>query len=118
MLAIACPPMISLTSSAIEHLKSLIAEKNAEAGTGLRLRVEKGGCAGMQYVMGLDQAKADDEVQSQEGVSIIIDRESLGYLRGCQIDYVDSLADAGFKLSNPNAARSCGCGTSFEPQTA
>ncbi|WP_395745438.1 HesB/IscA family protein [Prosthecobacter sp.] len=110
--------MISLTPSAVEHLKSLIAEKNADAGTGLRLRVEKGGCAGMQYVMALDHSQAGDEVQSQDGVSIIIDPESLGYLRGCEIDYVDSLSDAGFKLNNPNAARSCGCGTSFEPQTA
>ena len=109
--------MISLTASAVDHLKCLIAEKNADAGTGLRLRVEKGGCAGWQYVMALDQSKADDEVQSQDGVSIIIDHDSLGYLRGCEIDYVDSLADAGFKLTNPNAARSCGCGTSFEPQT-
>ena len=117
MPSIAISHMISLTSSAVEHLKSLIAEKNADAGTGLRLRVEKGGCAGWQYVMGLDQAKSDDEVQSQDGVSIIIDNDSLGYLRGCQIDYVDSLVDAGFKLTNPNAARSCGCGTSFEPQT-
>jgi len=109
--------MISLTASAVEHLKSLIAEKQADAAsTGLRLRVEKGGCAGMQYVMALDQSTAADAVQSQDGVSIIIDQDSLTYLRGCQIDYVDSLADAGFKLSNPNAARSCGCGTSFEPQ--
>ncbi len=111
--------MISLTSSAVEHLKTLIAEKQADAtSTGLRLRVEKGGCAGMQYVMNLDQPQAADEVHAQDGVSIIVDPESLNYLRGCQIDYVDSLADAGFKLINPNAARSCGCGTSFEPQTA
>ncbi len=110
--------MISLTSSAVEHLRSLIAEKNADDDSGLRLRVEKGGCAGMQYVMALDQPKEDDVVESTDGVSIIIDQESLGYLRGCQIDYVDSLSDAGFKLTNPNAARSCGCGTSFEPQTA
>lgn len=110
--------MISLTANAIEHLKSLIAEKTAATNTGLRLRVEKGGCAGMQYVMALDESQAEDNVQTQDGVSIIIDHESLGYLRGCQIDYVDTLADSGFKLTNPNAARSCGCGTSFEPQTA
>jgi len=116
LLPLVLPRMISLTASAVEHLKSLIAEKQADASTGLRLRVEKGGCAGLQYVMALDQSKADDAVQSQDGVSIIIDQESLNYLRGCQIDYVDSLADAGFKLNNPNAARSCGCGTSFEPQ--
>ena len=110
--------MISLTDSAISHLKASLAEKPSLPGYGLRLRVEKGGCAGMQYVMALDESKADDTVQTQDGVSVIIDKESLGYLRGCQIDYVDSLADTGFKLTNPNAARSCGCGTSFEPQTA
>jgi iron-sulfur cluster assembly protein len=109
--------MISLTDSAITHLKSLIAEKNASTGTGLRLRVEKGGCAGMQYVMGLDQSAPEDSVITQDDVKIIIDHESLGFLRGSQIDYVDSLADSGFKLTNPNATRSCGCGTSFEPLT-
>uniref|UniRef100_UPI0037830934 HesB/IscA family protein n=1 Tax=Prosthecobacter sp. TaxID=1965333 RepID=UPI0037830934 len=110
--------MISLTDSAITHLKSLIAEKNAAPGTGLRLRVEKGGCAGMQYVMGLDQPTSEDSVLTQEGVTIIIDHDSLGFLRGSQIDYTDSLADSGFKLTNPNATRSCGCGTSFEPLAA
>lgn len=111
--------MISLTSSAIAHLKNLISDKGASAETtGLRLRVEKGGCAGMQYVMGLDESRSGDSVQTQDGVSIIVDNDSLDFLRGCQIDYVDSLADSGFKLTNPNAARSCGCGTSFEPQTA
>lgn len=111
--------MISLTSSAITHLKNLIAAKGASASadTGLRLRVEKGGCAGMQYVMGLDESHTGDSVHSQDGVSIIVDHESLDFLRGCEIDYLDSLTDSGFKLSNPNAARSCGCGTSFEPQT-
>lgn len=109
--------MISLTSSAVAHLKDLIADKGGTADTGLRLRVEKGGCAGMQYVMGLDQSQSGDNVHTQDGVSILIDHESLGYLNGCEIDYVDSLSDSGFKLSNPNAARSCGCGTSFEPQT-
>lgn len=110
--------MISLTANAIQHLKSLIAEKKADDSTGLRLRVEKGGCAGMQYVMGLDRSALEDCVQTQGGVSIIVDPASLPYLSGCQIDYVDSLADSGFKLTNPNAARSCGCGTSFEPQPA
>lgn len=109
--------MISLTSNAVAHLKSLIVAKNAGVGMGLRLRVEKGGCAGMQYVMALDEPKEGDTVQTQEGVSLLVDQQSLGYLRGSQIDYVDSLSDSGFKLINPNAARSCGCGTSFEPQT-
>ena len=110
--------MISLTSNAVAHLKSLIDAKNASDGTGLRLTVEKGGCAGMQYVMTLGESKDGDYVQSQDGVALYVDPPSLNYLRGCQIDYVDSLSDSGFKLNNPNAARSCGCGTSFEPQTA
>jgi iron-sulfur cluster assembly protein len=59
-----------------------------------------------------------DETIHQEDVSVFIDHGSIGYLRGCQIDYVESLSDSGFKLINPNAARSCGCGTSFEPATA
>lgn len=111
--------MISLTSSAVAHLKDLITDKGASADTtGLRLRVEKGGCAGMQYVMGLDESRTGDSVHTQDGVSIIVDTESLNFLRGCEIDYVDALNDSGFKLSNPNAARSCGCGTSFEPQVS
>jgi iron-sulfur cluster assembly protein len=110
--------MISVTSSALGHLKTLLAEKKAGSNTGLRLRVEKGGCAGMQYVMALDEARDDDAVETQDGVSVIIDPSSVEFLRGCEIDYVDSLSDSGFKLTNPNAARSCGCGTSFEPRPA
>jgi iron-sulfur cluster assembly protein len=110
--------MISITSNAVAHLKSLIASKNAGVGTGLRLSVEKGGCAGMQYVMALGESQEGDVTQAQDGVSLYVDNASVDYLRGCQIDYVDSLADSGFKLSNPNAARSCGCGTSFEPQSS
>jgi iron-sulfur cluster assembly accessory protein len=110
--------MISLTDSAVRHLKTSLAEKSSVAGYGLRLRVEKGGCAGMQYVMQFDHAAASDQVHTREGVSVIIDLESLKYLQNCELDYEDSLNDSGFKLRNPNAARSCGCGTSFEPQSA
>ena len=109
--------MISITDSAVRHLKSFLAEKNSPEGHGLRLRVEKGGCAGMQYVMEFGSPAETDQVQTQEGVSVMIDRESLKFLENCELDYEDSLNDAGFKLRNPNAARSCGCGTSFEPQS-
>ena len=81
----------------------------------LRLRVEKGGCAGMQYTMQIDSPSAQDEVFTTDGVAIIVDAESLKFLDRSSVDYEDSLHDAGFKLHNPNAARSCGCGTSFEP---
>jgi len=110
--------MISLTSSAVDHLKSLIAEKGEDtAGSGLRLSVEKGGCAGMQYIMELRPSSDGDEHLTQDGVSVFVDHGSVELLRGCQIDYVESLSDSGFKLINPNAARICGCGTSFEPSS-
>jgi iron-sulfur cluster assembly protein len=108
--------MITLTSSAVSHLKELLASKGAAASAGLRLHVEKGGCAGMQYTMRIDQQAMADRVFAQDGVSVILDTESLGYLDGSTIDYVDALNDSGFRLENPNAARSCGCGTSFEPK--
>ncbi|MBL9133612.1 MAG: iron-sulfur cluster assembly accessory protein [Verrucomicrobiaceae bacterium] len=109
--------MISITESAARHLQTMLAQSGGHEGSGLRLRVEKGGCAGMQYVMQLDQSLSTDHVQTEHGVSVIIDTESLKYLSGCELDYSDSLNDCGFKLKNPNASRSCGCGTSFEPQS-
>jgi iron-sulfur cluster assembly accessory protein len=105
--------MITLTESAVRHLQSLIAEKG-DATKGLRLFVEKGGCAGMQYGMTLDAAEDGDETFEKEGVKVIVDSESLNYLRGSEIDYCDDLTGTGFRLKNPNAVRNCGCGTSFE----
>jgi iron-sulfur cluster assembly protein len=105
--------MITLTDSAVRHLQSLIAEKG-DASKGLRLFVEKGGCAGMQYGMTLDAVEAGDETFEKDGVKVIVDSESINYLRGSEIDYCDDLTGTGFRLKNPNAVRSCGCGTSFE----
>jgi iron-sulfur cluster assembly protein len=105
--------MISLTDAAIKHLQILVQEQD-DAGKGLRLIVERGGCAGMQYGMSLDHAREGDEVLEQDGVQVMVDAESLGFLRGSTVDYVDELAGAGFRIHNPNAVRSCGCGTSFE----
>ena len=96
-------------------MRSPLAARSAEPGLGLRLRVERGGCAGMQYEMKIDQVKEGDSVNETAGVRVMIDPESLRFLDGSVIDYEDSLNDAGFKVKNPNAARSCGCGTSFEP---
>ena len=70
----------------------------------------------MQYTMKVDQPTPEDQIFITDGVSIIVDETSLGYLRGCRVDYVDSLNDSGFKIENPNATRNCGCGTSFEPR--
>lgn len=108
--------MITLTPDAVTHLRDLLAQKNAAPEAGLRLQVEKGGCAGMQYTMRVDAPLESDRVFDTDGVSIIVDAASLAFLDGCRVDYVDALNDSGFKIENPNAARSCGCGTSFEPR--
>ena len=106
--------MIRITDSAAGQLRELLKDK-AEAGAGLRLMVEKGGCAGMQYAMKIDRPAAGDEVVEKDGVSFFMDANSGHYLHDCEVDYVDTLADRGFKIHNPNAVRSCGCGSSFEP---
>jgi iron-sulfur cluster assembly protein len=109
--------MITITDAAAQHLQTLVAEKG-EPGKGLRIFIEKGGCAGLQYGMTLDDASADDTVSEHAGVKVIVDPESAAFIRGSTLDYSDDLAGAGFRLHNPNAARSCGCGTSFEPAAA
>ena len=109
--------MIHVTDAAFAQLEILVREQTDPAN-GLRILVENGGCAGLQYAMGLDHAKDGDEVVEQGGVKVIIDAESAHFLAGSTIDYVDDLAGSGFRIQNPNAARSCGCGTSFEPADA
>lgn len=108
--------MITLTDTASIHLRQLLLEKSAAEGSGLRILVEKGGCAGWQYTMKIDQAQPGDGIYSHNGVSLIVDPQSLTFLSGCRIDYVESLNDSGFRVENPNAERNCGCGTSFEPK--
>jgi iron-sulfur cluster assembly protein len=105
--------MISLTESAVKHLQELV-RSQAEEGKGLRLSVEHGGCAGLQYGMALDHAKEGDDIVEEGGVQVLVDAASAPYLKGCQIDYCDDLTGTGFRIHNPNAVRSCGCGTSFE----
>ena len=105
--------MITITEAAARQLQALVAEKG-EPTKGLRIFVEKGGCAGMQYGMSLDHAQEGDQLIERGGVKVIIDPESAGYLEGATVDYADDLAGAGFRIKNPNAVRSCGCGTSFE----
>ena len=107
--------MITVTPSAVKHLRELLLERERSDEAGLRLLVGKGGCAGWQYEMKVDEPNDLDEVYDQQGVRVIVDRESLPFLTDSCIDYVDSLSDSGFKVNNPNAARSCGCGSSFEP---
>ena len=80
----------------------------------LRVAVTGGGCSGFQYNFDLDEVKADDDlVLERDGAVVLIDSMSLDFLRGAEIDFVDDLIGASFKIKNPNAQSSCGCGTSF-----
>lgn len=107
--------MIQITDKASAQLVALLKSKSASPTAGLRLGVSKGGCAGWQYEMKVAEAEEGDEIVEQGAARVIIAADSFDKLRGCEIDYSDDLTDAGFKIHNPKARRSCGCGTSFEP---
>jgi iron-sulfur cluster assembly accessory protein len=106
--------MIHLTDKAARELANMLASQPSPGHTGLRLAVRRGGCAGWQYEMKVAPAEAGDHVAESGGARLIIAADSIERLRGCEIDFSDDLTDSGFKVNNPNAARSCGCGTSFE----
>jgi iron-sulfur cluster assembly protein len=105
---------VTLTGEALSQLKSLL-DKESSSEVALRVFVSGGGCSGLQYGMAFDDAtRPGDEVVEQDGVRVVIDDFSAPYLRGSEIDYVDSLMGAGFTVHNPNAVRSCSCGHSFD----
>src|SRR5499426_1285977 len=105
---------VTLTTDALSQLQSLL-EKEANPALGLRVFVSGGGCSGLQYGMAFDDnVRPGDEIVEQSGVRILIDDFSAPYIRGSEIDYVDSLMGAGFTVHNPNAVRSCSCGHSFD----
>ncbi len=106
--------MITLTPNAITELGKLLASKAKSPQAGLRLAVRRGGCAGWQYEMQVADPEAGDEIVESGNARVIVAADSIDRLSGCEIDYSDDLTDAGFKINNPHAARSCGCGTSFE----
>ena len=88
--------------------------KNEPAGTMLRVSVEGGGCSGFQYKFDMERAKTDDDlVIARDGAVVLIDSVSVNYMTGSEIDFVDDLIGASFKVKNPKATASCGCGTSF-----
>lgn len=105
--------MIELTESAAAEIMQL-ARNQGRPGEGLRIYIEKGGCSGLSYEMKLDLPKPDDHTVSLAGATLMIDPESLGYLKGSIIDFEDGLTNRGFRIRNPNAKQTCGCGTSFE----
>ena len=105
-------PAIDLTASAAGRVAAIAARQNKPAI--LRLGVEGGGCAGFSYRFGLaEQIDADDIVAERDGVTLVVDPVSIDLVRGCAVDFVESLGGAAFKVENPNAASGCGCGSSF-----
>jgi iron-sulfur cluster assembly protein len=107
------PPAMTLTAAAEAKLRELMAQRNIP-NYGLRVFVAGGGCSGLQYGMAFEaQPREFDTVVNQNGIRLFIDPTSLMYLSGASIDFVDSLMGGGFKIDNPNAISSCGCGNSF-----
>jgi iron-sulfur cluster assembly accessory protein len=88
--------------------------KSEPPGSMLRVSVEGGGCSGFQYKFDIERSQADDDlVISRDGVTVLVDPISVNYMKGAEIDFVDDLIGASFKVKNPNATAGCGCGTSF-----
>lgn len=105
--------IIALTPAAVEQVRAM-QEQPDNAGKLLRVYVEKGGCSGMQYGLVFDEQRDGDVVTEQDGVTALVDAFSAEYLRGSVVDFSDALTGGGFKLTNPKAKHSCGCGKSFE----
>lgn len=106
--------VVSVTESAAKEIQSMLTREKENAGKSLRVYVEGGGCSGMQYGMVFDEKRADDVATELHGVSVLVDPFSANYLRGSVVDFSDALTGGGFKITNPQAKQSCGCGKSFE----
>lgn len=106
--------LVKLTESAASQIKEMLAKETENAGKGLRVFVEAGGCSGFQYGMTFDEKREGDFATEFHGVPVLVDSTSAEYLRGAVVDYSDALTGGGFKISNPQARSSCGCGKSFE----
>jgi len=106
-------PVVEITEAAATEVQSMRAKPENE-GKHLRVYVEQGGCSGMQYGMTFDEPRAGDQHTEMHGVTLLVDEFSAKYLLGTVVDFSDALTGGGFKLMNPNAKHSCGCGKSFE----
>ena len=105
---------LALTAKAAEQVLKIKAENNIPESHGLRVGVKGGGCSGLSYVLGFDaEAGQNDKKFEQHGVTIFVDPKSLFFLSGTELDFQDGLNGKGFVFNNPNAARTCGCGSSF-----
>jgi iron-sulfur cluster assembly protein len=107
------PQTVTLTQPAADAVRDAMQSKNLQ-GYGLRLFISGGGCSGYQYGLALDSnIRSEDLVTDTDGIKLIVDEVSIKYLQGATVDYVEGLTASGFKIINPNAASTCGCGQSF-----
>lgn len=106
--------MLTITENAAAKVKNLLVEKEAPQGA-LRVFVAGGGCSGYQYGMALAQEQEEDDlIIEKEGIRLFVDPESAPLLKGAEIDYVEDIMKSGFTIFNPNAVKSCACGSSFD----
>jgi iron-sulfur cluster assembly protein len=108
--------MIILTEQAAYKVKEMLLE-NEDQGAYLRIGVDEGGCSGFSYSMGFDEKQESDIIVEQDGVKMIIAKDSERLLKGTTIDYKESMMGGGFSIDNPNASLTCGCGASFRTAT-
>ena len=104
---------ITITDVAAGKVRDLLSDKADGPEMALRVAVRGGGCSGFQYALAFDQPKEDDHRFDVDGVSVVVDKTSMQFVYGSEVDYVESLQGAGFQVNNPNVIASCGCGSSF-----
>jgi len=104
---------VAFTQKAIAEIKRLLQEESVGSNKFLRLGVKGGGCSGLSYVLGIDEKQASDEVFESNGLPYVMNPSHGIYLMGMEVDWEDGLNARGFTFKNPNASKSCGCGTSF-----
>ncbi|HXR30650.1 MAG TPA: iron-sulfur cluster insertion protein ErpA [Solirubrobacterales bacterium] len=107
------PAAISLTEKAAGKIAELLGSQDSE-DQALRVAVRGGGCSGFQYALAFDRAKEDDHVFEVGDVSVLVDKVSMQFVFGSEVDYVEGLQGAGFQVNNPNVVAACGCGSSFQ----
>lgn len=105
---------MTLSDAAVEKIRELTVANDDASQQALRVSVRGGGCSGFQYSLALDQAKEDDHVFKHEGIAVVVDKVSMQFVFGSEVDYVDGLQGAGFTVNNPNVVAACGCGSSFQ----
>lgn len=106
---------LTITKKAAERVKAAM-EKQGKSDTALRLYIAGGGCSGFQYGLAFDKQNGDDLVIEEYGVKVLVDNQSAQYVDGSEIDYEESVMGEGFRVNNPNATETCGCGHSFKPK--